>query len=50
MRGFYSLATLVLVGVILADMFIHPDGVTAAGNATNQILGTSYGAMLGGGR
>lgn len=50
MRGFWAMGTLVLVGIIVADLLIHPQGVTAAGNATNQILATSFGAMLGGGR
>ena len=50
MRGIWAALTLTLVGVIIADLVIHPAGVTAAGNATNQILSTTYGAMLGGGR
>ena len=50
MRGVWAALTLALVGVIIADLVIHPAGVTAAGNATNQILSTTYGAMLGGGR
>ena len=50
MRGLWAALTLALVGVIIADLVIHPDGVRAAGAATNQILSTTYGAMLGGGR
>lgn len=47
MRGFVSLATLALVGIIIADLMIHPTGVQTAGNATNTILSSTYGAMLG---
>lgn len=50
MRGFVGLATLALVGVIIADLMIHPQGVQTAGNATNTILSSTYSAMLGGGR
>ena len=50
MRGAVAAFTLALVGVIAADLVIHPAGTTAAGNALNQILSTTYGAMLGGGR
>ena len=50
MRGLAAALTLALIGVIIADLMIHPDGVAAAGRATNQILSTTYGAMLGGGR
>lgn len=50
MRGLWAALTLALVGVIVADLVIHPAGVQAAGQATNQILATTYGAMLGGGR
>ncbi|MDR3083686.1 MAG: hypothetical protein LBV60_22685 [Streptomyces sp.] len=49
MKAFVSIVTLALVGVILADMFIHPVGVKAAGNAANGLLSSTYGAMLGGG-
>lgn len=50
MRGFWSILTLALVGVILADLVTHPTGVGQAGTSINTILGTTYGAMLGGGK
>ena len=50
MRGVWAALTLTLVGVIIADLMIHPAGTTAAGNAVNQIISTTYGALLGGGR
>ena len=49
MKAVVALGTLALVGVIIADLMIHPQGVQTAGNATNTILSSTYGAMLGGG-
>lgn len=50
MRGFWSVITLVIVGVIIADLATHPTGVGQAGTSLNTILNTTYGAMLGGGK
>lgn len=50
MKALVSIVTLTLVGVIIADLMIHPAGVTSAGNAANGLLSSTYGAMLGGGR
>jgi len=42
-----ALAGLVVVGVIIADALIHPQGVTAAGNSFVNILKPTYSALLG---
>lgn len=47
MQQFWGAVTLVLVGVILADLMTHPSGVAQAGNSLNQNLSTTFGAMLG---
>lgn len=39
--------TLIVVGVIVADILIHPDGTTAAANGVASILKPSYSALLG---
>jgi hypothetical protein len=45
--GIFGALTLALGGVMLADVLIHPEGAKAAGNAIDQILKTTFGAMLG---
>lgn len=50
MKAFVSIVTLALVGIIIADLVIHPAGTVAAGNAANGLLSSTYGAMLGGGQ
>lgn len=47
MTQFWGAVTLVLTGVILADILTHPAGVMQAGNSLNQNLQTTFGAMLG---
>lgn len=47
MGQFWGVATLAFVGVIIADLMTHPQGVTSAGAALNQNLTTTFGAMLG---
>ena len=42
-----GLAGLVVVGVIIADLLIHPAGTTAAGNAINNLASTSVNGLLG---
>lgn len=42
-----ALGTLVLTGVIIADILIHPEGTKAASNGLAAILTPSYNAMLG---
>jgi hypothetical protein len=39
--------SLVVVGVIIADILIHPDGTKAAANGVASILKPSYSALLG---
>lgn len=40
--------SLIVMGVILADILIHPDGTTAAANGVASILTPTYRALLGG--
>lgn len=42
-----GIAMIVVAGVILGDVLIHPQGTTAAGNAFIGILTPSYDALLG---
>lgn len=43
----FAFLTLIAGGVIIADLVGHADGVKAAGSALNNILVTSFTAMLG---
>jgi hypothetical protein len=47
MKGFWAIATLAFGGVILADILANPAGVTAGGGQLNNILNTTFSAMLG---
>ncbi len=47
MRDIFAIATLIVTGVIVADVLANPKGVAAAGSALNQTLATSFTAMLG---
>lgn len=47
MARIFALGTLVVGGVILADILIHPDGTQAAANGVATILNPSYRALLG---
>jgi len=49
MKGFWGAITLVLAGVIIADLAVHPEGVKAGGTALDQILKTTFSGMLGAG-
>jgi len=42
-----GLAGLIVVGVIVADLVIHPAGTKAAANGINTLATTSTGALLG---
>jgi hypothetical protein len=42
-----GLLGLVVVGVIVADAVMHPEGVKAAGNAAVALVTPTYGALLG---
>ena len=45
-----AVATLVIIGVIIADVLIHPQGTATAFSGTNTLASNTYGALLGGGR
>jgi hypothetical protein len=47
MRGIFGIATLILSGIIVATLVTNPAGVQAGGTALNNVLATSYAAMLG---
>lgn len=42
--------TLIVMGVIIADVLIHPEGTKQAANGLSSILTPTYSALLGGGR
>ena len=42
-----AIATLVVMGIISADVIAHPEGVKAAGGVLVSVLRTSFTAMLG---
>jgi hypothetical protein len=44
---FFGFLTLAVVGVIVADVLIHPRGVQAAGGVANSGLRSTYAALLG---
>jgi hypothetical protein len=45
--GFFGLATLVVVGVIGANLLAHPTGTTAAANGVVSIEKPGLNALLG---
>jgi hypothetical protein len=45
--GLFGLATLVALGVIVADLEIHPAGTTAAANGVVNIEKPGLNALLG---
>jgi flagellar motor component MotA len=42
--------TLVVIGIVIADILIHPEGTKQAANGVSSILTPTYSALLGGGR
>ena len=48
MSKFFSIAALVVGGIIIADILLHPEGTAAATTGTTQILTPTYSALLGG--
>jgi len=46
-KDFAAIATLVVSGVIVADVLAHGDAVKAAGGVLVSVLRTSFTAMLG---
>ena len=47
MSKFWSLAALVVGGIIVADILIHPAGTQAAANGAASIITPSEHALLG---
>lgn len=43
----FGLATLIVGGIIVADVLLHPAGVNAAGSQLNKLTTTSFSALLG---
>lgn len=48
MGRIFAIATLIVTGVIIADILTHPRGVEAASNGFNQLAASSFNALLGG--
>lgn len=47
MKDLFAIGTVVVIGIIVADVLTHPEGTKAAGGALNDVLKTSFTAMLG---
>jgi hypothetical protein len=47
MGKFFAIGTLVVGGIIFADILIHPAGTAAASKGVTNILTPSYNALLG---
>lgn len=47
MNNVFALATLVVLGIIAADVLTHPQGVNAAGTQLNRLTKSSFTALLG---
>ena len=47
MSGVLSLATLIIGGVIIADILTHPAGTQAASAGITNLWSTSIGGLLG---
>jgi hypothetical protein len=47
MKEIFAIGTLVVIGVIVADVLTHPKGVAAGGTVLNGILTTSFASILG---
>jgi len=47
MKDLFAIATLVVVGIMLADVVTHPKGVAAAGAQMNALARTGASALLG---
>lgn len=43
----FALGTLVVMGLILTDALLHPNGVAQLGNSTNSILQTTGNQLIG---
>ena len=47
MKGFTGILALAFTGVIIADLITHWPGVVAGVQSANNLLATTYTAMLG---
>ena len=47
MSKFFSLAALVVGGIIVADILTHPTGTAAASSGINTLVGSSISGLLG---
>jgi hypothetical protein len=47
MRGIFALATLAVIGIIIADLAAHPAALKAGGQALNSLLVPTYQGLLG---
>lgn len=47
MNQVFAIATLIVGGIMLADILTHPAGVNAAGSSLVGVLKPSFQAMLG---
>jgi hypothetical protein len=47
MSKFFSLAALVVGGIIIADILTHPTGTQAASSGINSLVGSSISGLLG---
>ena len=47
MHRFWSLAALVVGGIIVADILIHPQGTQAASTGITGVTTPAFGALLG---
>ena len=48
MSKFWSIATLVVAGIIVADILTHPSGTQAAANGLSSIITPTEASLLGG--
>ena len=47
MKDVFAIATLVVLGIMVADLVTHPAGVNAAGAQLNNLVKTASSALLG---
>lgn len=47
MKELFALGTLVVIGVIVADVLTHPKGVTAGGTQVVNLATASFASILG---
>jgi len=47
---FAAIFTLIVGGIIVADVLTHPEGTKQAANGLASVLTPTYSALLGGGR